>query len=89
MTPRRVTGSDAGAPAMHEGEQPSDAELRALMQRARDDDDGALRRLVTGYLTLRRVGADVIAFLEARDGGASVARTPLLLHARHLTARGR
>lgn len=62
----------------------SNAELRDLLRQASERDDVPLRRLVTGYLTLRRIGADVIAFLEARDGAATVARTPLLLRARHL-----
>jgi hypothetical protein len=42
-------------------------------------------RLVTSYVTLRRVMADVIASIEAREGGAAVARTPLLLRARELS----
>lgn len=62
----------------------TDAELRALAVRARADDDPQLRRLVTDYLTLRRVTADVIAYIEAREGGAGVAGVPLLLRARQL-----
>jgi hypothetical protein len=60
------------------------AELRALMTRARATDDGPLRRLVTSYVTLSRVAADVIDSIEAREGGAAVARNPLLLRARSL-----
>ena len=63
----------------------TDAELRALMVRARASDDAPLRRLVTSYVTLRRVTADVISFIEAREGGAAVAGTPLLRRARRLT----
>jgi hypothetical protein len=62
----------------------TDAELHALAARARTADDELLRRLVTGYLTLRRVTADVVAFIEAREGGAAVAGTPLLRRARAL-----
>jgi lambda repressor-like predicted transcriptional regulator len=62
----------------------TDAELRALTVRARASDDALLRRLLTSYVTLRRVTADVIGFIEAREGGAAVAGTPLLLRARRL-----
>jgi hypothetical protein len=62
----------------------TDAELHALAVRARSADDALLRRLVTSYVTLRRVTADVVAFIEAREGGAAVAGTPLLRRARAL-----
>ena len=62
-----------------------DVELRALLARARAQDDQGLVRLIVSYITLRRVMADVIASIEARDGGAAVARTPLLLRARELS----
>ena len=62
-----------------------DAELRELLARARERDDPQFVRLITSYVTLRRVMADVIASIEAREGGASVARTPLLLRARELS----
>jgi len=42
-------------------------------------------RLIVSYITLRRVMADVIASIEARDGAAAVARSPLLLRARELS----
>jgi hypothetical protein len=61
------------------------AELRELLVRARANDDRRLVQLITSYITLRRVTADVIASIEARDGGAAVARTPLLLRARELS----
>ena len=64
--------------------QPTDAELRELGARARMSDDVALRRLITSYVTLRRVLADVIGFIEAREGGSAVAGTPLLRRARRL-----
>lgn len=75
---------DAGAPVDDDGPL-RDAELRALLARARERDDPALVRLITSYVTLRRVMADVIASIEAREGGAAVARTPLLLRARELS----
>jgi hypothetical protein len=62
-----------------------DAELRALLARARERDDPPLVRLITSYVTLRRVMADVIASIEAREGGAAVAKNPLLLRARELS----
>lgn len=62
-----------------------DTELKSLLQHARQSGDEPLRRLVTDYITLRRVTADVIAFIESREGGAAVSGTPLLLRARALT----
>jgi len=63
----------------------SDGELRGLLAQGREHADRRLIRLVTSYVTLRSVTADVIAAIEARDGGAAVARNPLLLRARTLT----
>ena len=63
----------------------TDTELKSLLQHARQSGDEPLRRLVADYITLRRVTADVIAFIESREGGAAVSRTPLLLRARALT----
>lgn len=71
--------TDAGAEA-----SVTAAELHALLVRARAEDDAALRRLVTSYVTLRRVTADVIAFIEQREGGSAVAGTQLLRRAREL-----
>jgi hypothetical protein len=68
----------AGAPL-------SDAELREVAARVRASGDPLLRRLLTSYVTLRSVTADVVAFVAAREGGAAVAGTPLLLRARSLT----
>jgi hypothetical protein len=62
-----------------------DAELRELLVRARAHDDRRVVQLITSYVTLRRVMADVVASIEAREGGAAVARTPLLLRARELS----
>jgi hypothetical protein len=77
MTDERASSGDDGPLR--------DTELRELLVRARADDDTRLVRLVTSYVTLRRVMADVIASIEAREGGAAVARTPLLLRARELS----
>lgn len=63
----------------------TDAELRGLLAQSRELDDRRLVRLITSYVTLRRVTADVIAAIEARDGGAAVAKNPLLLRARELS----
>ena len=62
----------------------TDAELHALVVRARATRDAELHRLVVAYLTLRRVTSDVVAFVAAREGGAAVAATPLLRRARLL-----
>jgi hypothetical protein len=53
--------------------------------RARAQDDHRVAQLITSYVTLRRVMADVIASIEAREGGAAVAKTPLLRRARELS----
>ena len=63
----------------------TDGELRTLLAQGREQADGRLVRLVTSYLTLRRVTAEVIAAIEAREGGAAVARNPLLRRARELS----
>jgi hypothetical protein len=63
----------------------TDGELRDLLAEGRAHADGRLVRLVTSYLTLRRVTADVVAAIEAREGGAAVAKNPLLLRARELS----
>lgn len=63
----------------------TDGELRQLLAQGREHADPRLVRLVTSYVTLRRVTADVIAAIEARDGGAAVAKNPLLLRARELS----
>ena len=62
----------------------TDGELRELLAQGREHADWRLVRLVTSYVTLRRVTADVIAAIEAREGGAAVAKSPLLLRAREL-----
>ena len=82
MTPPTVVDTAASGA---EDSPLRDAELRALLARARAQDDQELVRLIVSYVTLRRVMADVIASIEARDGGGAVARTPLLLRARELS----
>jgi hypothetical protein len=76
----RTTPDDDGAPL-------TDGELREMLARARANDHPQVVRLVTRYVTLRRVTADVIAAIEEREGGAAVAKSPLLLRARELSAR--
>jgi hypothetical protein len=78
--------ADDSGDEFHVDASVTDVELRALLARARANGDTSLHRLVTSYVTLRRVTADVIASIEARDGGAAVARTPLLLRARDLSS---
>ena len=64
-----------------------DAELRALLARARADGDEPLRRLVASYVTLRRLTADAIEFVETQYGGSTVARVPLLVRLKRLARR--
>lgn len=66
----------------------TDAELTVLRTRARELGDDPLRRLIVSYLMLRRVTAEVITLVSAREGGASIANTPLLRRARELSASG-
>jgi hypothetical protein len=70
-----------------DGASIDDGELRALLAHGREHADARLVRLVTSYVTLRRIMADVIAAIEAREGGAAVAKNPLLLRARQLSGR--
>ena len=73
---------------MTEDEGPlSDDELRALRDRARETGDQALRRLVASYLTLRRLSAEMVTLVEAREGAATVVRTPVFSRLRDLTRR--
>ena len=81
------TGPNAVAESMDDGASLSDAELRALLARARDGGDEALRRLVTSYVTLRRLSADMLQLIEAREGAQTVVRTPIFLRLRELTRR--
>ena len=65
----------------------SDAELRCLREQARATDDEALRRLLASYIALRRLAADVVELIEAREGGQTIVRTPLFARLRHLARR--
>ncbi len=65
----------------------SDAELRALLARARETGDDALRRLLASYLTLRRLAAEMVTLIETREGAATIVRTPLFSRLRELTRR--
>lgn len=73
--------ADAAVPTL-----PTDADLRALLAAATGDEAARLRALVQGYLTLRHVLRDVLAFLAAREGGAAIATVPVLARARALVA---
>jgi hypothetical protein len=70
-----------------DGASMDDGELRDLLAQGREHADGRLVRLVKSYVMLRRITADVIAAIEAREGGAAVAKNPLLLRARQLSGR--
>ena len=65
----------------------SDAELRGLLAQARATGDEPLRRLLASYLTLRTLAAEMVTLIEAREGAATVVRTPLFSRLRHLTRR--
>ena len=65
----------------------SDAELRALLAQARASGDDPLRRLLASYITLRRMSAEMLTLIEAREGAVTVVRTPLFMRLRHLTRR--
>ena len=68
----------------------TDAELKALATSARERGDDATRRLVSRYITLRRLTSDMLTFIEAREGAVTVVRTPIFQRLRELTrlARG-
>jgi hypothetical protein len=48
---------------------------------------GRLRRLLASYITLRRLSAEMIMLIEAREDAATVVRTPLFSRLKHLTRR--
>jgi len=64
----------------------TDAELRELAERVRGNADPLLRRLLLGYLTIRRVTADVVDGIATRDGGQVIASSALFRRARILSA---
>ena len=65
----------------------SDAELRELARRASDAGDEPLRRLVASYITLRRLSAEMLTLVAAREGAVTILRTPLFRRLEHLTRR--
>ena len=65
----------------------SDAELRALLAQAKATGDEPLRRLLASYLTLRRISAEMLTLIEAREGAQTVTRSPLFSRLKHLTRR--
>ena len=67
----------------------SDAELRALLARAKEANDEPLRRLIASYLILRRLAADMVTLIETREGSITVVRTPLFSRIKNITKRSR
>ena len=67
----------------------SDAELRGLLAEARASGNEPLRRLLASYITLRRLAAEMLTVIAAREGAATVVRTPLFSRLKHLTRRAR
>ena len=65
----------------------SDAELRALLAQAKATNDERLRALLASYLTLRRLSAEMITLIEAREGAQTVTRSSLFSRLKHLTRR--
>jgi hypothetical protein len=65
----------------------TDDELRALLACARETGDEPLRRLLASHLAIRRLAAEMLTLIEAREGAATVVRTPLFLRLRELTQR--
>lgn len=65
----------------------SDAELRQLLEQAKATDDEPLRRLLASYITLRRMSAEMLTLIEAREGAVTIKRTPIFQRLRHLTQR--
>lgn len=67
----------------------TDAELRTLREQARATDDAPLRRLLASYITLRTMTAEMVTFIEAREGAQTVTRSTLFSRLKELTRRAR
>jgi hypothetical protein len=65
----------------------SDAELRGLHAEARATGNEPLRRLLASYITLRRMSAEMLTLIAAREGAVTVVKTPLFSRLKHLTRR--
>ena len=65
----------------------SDAELRALLAQAKATGDEPLRRMLASYLVLRKLSAEMIVLIEAREGAQTVTRSSLFSRLKHLTRR--
>lgn len=65
----------------------SDAELRELGLRARAAGDEPLRRLVASYISLRTLAAEMVTFIETREGAITVIRTPIFQRLKDVTRR--
>ena len=86
--PTAVPAPDAGGRIdADDGASLSDAELRALLERAKATGDEPLRRLLASYVTLRRLSAELIGVVETREGAQTIVRTPIFLRLRELTRR--
>lgn len=67
----------------------SDTELRELARRAREAGDEPLRRLVASYISLRTIAAEMVTFIETREGAVTVIRTPVFQRLKDMTRRRR
>jgi hypothetical protein len=67
----------------------TDAELRTLREQARTTEDAPLRRLLASYITLRTMTAEMVTFIEAREGAQTVTRSTLFSRLKELTRRAR
>lgn len=75
------------APLADAAALPTDAELRALLAEARERGDEPAQRLVTSYITLRRLAGEMLTLIEAREGAMTVVRTPIFARLAELARR--
>ena len=85
MTDEQQLSGEAFAPDDAAGL--SDADLRALMAQAKLTNDEPLRHLIASYLVLRRLSAEMITLIEAREGAQTVTRSSLFSRLKHVTRR--
>ena len=85
MTDEQQLSGEAFAPDDAAGL--SDAELRALLAQAKLTNDEPLRHLIASYLVLRRLSAEMITLIEAREGAQTVTRSSLFSRLKHVTRR--
>ena len=65
----------------------SDTELRQLLVEARASGNDPLRRLLASYISLRRLSAEMITLVAAREGAMTIVKTPLFSRLKQLTRR--